>query len=97
MERPDFTPRNIAKVVVSASISHKTGKIAKNLLTDYTSLPQGGTTANVAGMLIGWAIADTIKPVSDSMVDKAADLIVAKRAERAERKAQKEALKNEEE
>jgi hypothetical protein len=81
-----FTPRNAAKYVVQAVVASKASKLAEGAITDYTRFEEDDTVVNISGHLVGWYVSGKLKPITDSMVDKTADYIVAKRAEMKSKK-----------
>lgn len=90
MTAEDFTPRNVAKFVVSSAITLKSTELAKNALTDYTSLAEDSKTVNIGSKVIGGFIGSKLKPYSDKAVDKTADFVVTKREARKAKKAAKQ-------
>lgn len=85
-----ITPRLAAKYVVTAAVQDRVRKIAKNAITDYLGFDDDNTVVGIAGQLVGWTVASQLKPHTDKLVDKTADFVAAKRAERAEKNKQKE-------
>ena len=86
MDQLDFTPRNVAKVLVKSAIAMRTAKAAEQALTDYTPLEEGSMAADLTGYVAGWYLADKLKPITDKVVDKTADYIVTKREARKAKK-----------
>jgi hypothetical protein len=76
----DFTARNVAKYVVKATIHFKTAQFTEEVITDHTRFEEDDLIVDLSGHLVGWYISDKLKPVTDKMVDKTADFVVAKRA-----------------
>jgi len=82
----EFTARNAAKHAVKALIAGKVASLAKDFTVDHTGLDEDNRFVGVGSYLIAWVVADKVKPHTDKMVDKAADFIVEKRAQRAAKK-----------
>jgi hypothetical protein len=81
-----FTPRNVAKFVAKSIVSIKTAQLAEQTITDHTHFEEDDTVVTLASSVVGWYVADKLKPVTDLMIDKAADKIVEVRANRAAKK-----------
>lgn len=81
-----FTPRNVAKFVFKALVASKASNMAEDVITNHTQFEEGDTVVNISSGVIGWYVADKLKPYTDSMVDKTADFIVAKREARNAKK-----------
>lgn len=86
MEGTPFTARNAAKFVLKAVVASKTKQVSEDIITDYTRFEEDDTVVNISGTLIGWYVSEKLQPVTDKMVDKTADYIAKKRAERAAKK-----------
>lgn len=87
----DFTARNAAKYVVKAIIHFKTAQITEDVITDHTRFEEDDMIVDISGHLVGWYVSDKLKPVTDAMVDKTADFVVArKNARTAKKNAKKE-------
>jgi hypothetical protein len=82
----EFTPRNVAKYVVKATVYLKTTQLAEDAITDYTRFEEDDIVTSIGSKCIGWYVSDKLKPVTDKMVDKTADFIVAKRENRKAKK-----------
>ena len=85
MDTP-FTPRNAAKYAVKFVIAGKVAEVAEDVITDYTRLEEDTTVVNLTSSMVGWYVSDKLKPLTDKMVDKAADFIVEKREARKAKK-----------
>jgi hypothetical protein len=85
----EFTPRNAVKFVVTQVIKVKAAKKTESIITGYTSFDEDDLVVDIAGGLVGWYLGDLVKPYTDKVIDKAADFIVAKRAEMKAKKDQK--------
>jgi hypothetical protein len=68
MSNTPFTARNAAKFVVSVAIASKTKQVAEDAITDYTSLEEDTLAVSIPSQLIGWYVADKLRPVTDAMV-----------------------------
>lgn len=79
MQHTEFTSRNVAKFVVRTTIALQTSKLVKKPITDHTQFEEDDNVVTIATGLIGWYVSDKLKPYTDSMVDKTADWIVARR------------------
>jgi|tagenome__1003787_1003787.scaffolds.fasta_scaffold20989415_11 hypothetical protein len=88
-DMPAFTARNVSKFIVTSIIALKTADAAENVITDHTRFEEDDLVASLGSKLIGWCVADTVKPYSDKMVDKTADFVATKRANRKAKKAAK--------
>lgn len=75
----EFTPRNAAKYAAQAIIASKTSQIAEDVITDYTRFEDDDIVVDISGHFVGWYVSSKLRPVTDTMVDKAADFISAKR------------------
>lgn len=89
MDTP-FTGRNVAKYVVQAAIAAKTAKLSKDAIAEHTQFEEDDMIVDISGTVIGWYVGAKLKPVTDKVVDKTADFIAKKRAERAAKKATSE-------
>jgi hypothetical protein len=90
-DKPDFTPRNVAKYVVRTVIFSKASQLAKDAIVDHTEFEDDDMTVKISGHLVGWAVSAKLKPYTDKMVDKTADYVNAKREARAAAKKDKPA------
>jgi hypothetical protein len=91
MSNPDFTPRGAAKLVLSSLVAGKASDLTKHAVGDYTRFDDDSRVASLSGMVVGWYVSDKLKPVTNKIVDKTADFIVAKRESRkAKKNAKKE-------
>lgn len=86
MENPKFTPRNVAKFVVKLAVAGRVAQFTENTITDYTRFEDDDFIVEASSHLVGWLVSDKLKPYTDKMVDKTADFIVEKRANRAAKK-----------
>lgn len=82
----DFTPRNVAKYVAKGIIYGKTAQLTKETIVDHTQFEDDDIIVTISGGLVGWYVSDKLKPVTDKMIDKTADFIVAKREARKAKK-----------
>lgn len=86
----EFTLRNAVKYVAKAVIHKKTADFVENVITDYTRFEEDDNIVDISSFLAGWYVSSKLKPVTDKMVDKTADFVVAKRAEFAAKKETEE-------
>jgi hypothetical protein len=82
----DFTPRNVAKYVAKSIVYLKVTQITEDAITDYTRFEEDDLVVRIVPKVVAWAVSDKLKPVTDKVVDKTADYIVAKREARASKK-----------
>jgi hypothetical protein len=88
MESTPFTVRNVAKYAVKAAVQTKVAITTKHAIVDYTRFEEDDTVTSIGSHLVGWYVSDKVKPYTDKAVDKTADFITKKRAERAAKKDQ---------
>lgn len=88
-DQPDFTPRNVAKYMVQATIQFRTAKLVKNAIVDHTNFEKDNTPVTLVSNVVGWGVSAKLKPHTDRMVDKTADFIADKREKRQAKKAKK--------
>jgi hypothetical protein len=81
-----FAPRDIAKNVVNVLVAAKVTDVASDAMVDYTSLEEDSKTVRISSSLIGMYIAAKLDPVTDKIIDKTADFIVAANTKRKNRK-----------
>jgi hypothetical protein len=81
-----FTPRNVAKFVVTTTISVKANAKAREVISDYSQFEEDDLPVHLTGQVVGWYVSAKVKPLTDKMVDKTADFIVAKREQMKNRK-----------
>lgn len=81
-----FNPRNVAKFVAKTIVHGQVAAVAEDTIIDHTRFEEDDMLVNISSHVVGWYVADKLSPLTDRMVDKAADWIVA----RKERKAQKD-------
>lgn len=86
MDSIPFTARNVAKYAVKAAVQAKVSITTKHAITDYTRFEEDDNVTEITGFLVGWYVSDKVKPFTDKAVDKTADFIAKKRAERAAKK-----------
>jgi hypothetical protein len=90
-EKPDFTPRNVAKWVVRTVVYGKTAQLTKDAIVDHTEFEDDDMTVKISSGLVAWYVSAKLKPHTDKMVDKTADYVNAKREARAAAKKDKPA------
>jgi hypothetical protein len=78
-DQPPFTARNVSKFVVRMTVQLQTANLVRNTIADHTSMEATDTSVAIAGGVVGWFVADKLKPVTDLSVDKTADFITATR------------------
>lgn len=86
----EFTPRNVAKYVAKTIVYLKVTQISENAMIDYTRFEKDDLVVKIAPKVVAWYVSDKLKPVTDKMVDKSADFIVAKWNDRSAKKDQTE-------
>lgn len=86
MESTPFTARNVAKYAAKAAVQAKVAITTKHAIVDYTRFEEDDTVTSIGSHLVGWYVSDKVKPFTDKAVDKTADFITKKRAERAAKK-----------
>lgn len=86
MTHTPFNVRTVSKYVVTAAIAYKGADIAEDTLTEHTRFQEDDLIVVIGSKLIGWGIADTVKPFTDKMVDRTADFVTNKREARKAKK-----------
>lgn len=86
MESTPFTARNVAKHVVSSVVMIKATNLARDTTVDYTRFEEDDMIVKIGSGVFGWGVASKVRPYTDRAVDKTADFIAKKRAERAAKK-----------
>jgi len=81
----EFTPRNVVKFVAKAIVHGKTAQLTEQAITDYTKFEDDDMIVDISGHLVGWYVSDKLKPITDGMVDKAADWYVARKANKIQK------------
>lgn len=81
-----FAPRAIAKTAVNILITAKVSDVASDVMVDYTALEEDSKTVQISSGLIGLYIASKLDPITDKIVDKTADLIIAANNKRKDKK-----------
>jgi hypothetical protein len=82
----NLTPRSVAKYVVEGYVAHRVGKTASNMISDYTRFDSDDFVVEMGSDVFGMIVANRVKPLTDRVVDKTADFIVAKREARRSKK-----------
>jgi hypothetical protein len=82
----EFTPRNVVKYIVKTAVYARVTSITEDVIVDYTRFEEDDFVTKTGSKVVGWYVSDRLKPVTDKMVDKTADYIVAKREARATKK-----------
>jgi len=78
--------RKLAKFLVISTISYKTTELAKSIADDYTQFEKDSLAVKLGSGAISLVVTSKLKPHTDKLVDKTADFIDAKRAERRTKK-----------
>lgn len=89
MYREPITPRIVAKKVVQAIVASQVSRLTAGAITNHTRFDKDDTIVEVGAGTIGWLVSEQVAPVTDKIVDKTANFINVKRAQRKERKNQK--------
>lgn len=82
----EFTPRNVIKYVAKTLVATKTAQITEDAITNYTRFDDDDKIVTIGSGLVGWYVSDKLKPYTDTMVDKAADWIVARKEKKQSEK-----------
>jgi hypothetical protein len=93
MSPDEFTPRAVAKSLVSSAIAMKAAEIAKDVALDHTGFGEDSMTVKLGSKVVGAYTAHKFKPLTDRMVDGSIDHIMTFRAKRQNEKAKKDRLK----
>lgn len=79
-----FTPRNVAKFVVHHGIKFGVAGLAQTAITDHTRFEEDDFIVAASSTVIGWGVADKTKPLTDKIVDKAADWLNDRKPKKTE-------------
>lgn len=79
-----FTPRNVAKFVAHNGVKFYVASLAHTAITDHTRFEDDDFIVDAASSVIGWGVADKTEPLTDKIVDKAADWLNARKANKTE-------------
>ncbi|MGG6498823.1 UNVERIFIED_CONTAM: hypothetical protein NY603_38430, partial [Bacteroidetes bacterium 56_B9] len=74
---------------VRMTVQIKTTNFTRQAIADHTAMETTDTPVMLASSVVGWYVADKVKPHTDLAVDKTADFINAKREKRQARKSAK--------
>lgn len=85
-----FTPRGVAKFSVSFIIKAKVAKKTAHFISERTSLESDSIAVGLGSALVGNFVGQSLRPLTDKMVDKTADFITQKRDERKSNKSEKD-------
>ena len=88
-DMPEFTPRNVTKFVVQATVQYKATKLTRTALIEHTALESDNPVVKIGSGVVGWGVATKLKPHTDRMVDKTADFVNEKRENRRIKKQKK--------
>lgn len=89
MTQLPFTGRNVAKFIVKSIVATKTADLAADALAENTSFEEDDLVVEIGSQCFGWYISSKLQPVTDKIVDKTADFVVAKREARKAKKTAK--------
>ena len=79
---PEFTPRNVAKMLVTSAVQIKTTALTQRAIADHTSFETTALPVRLVGGVVGWGVASKVRPYTDRAVDKTADFVIEKRENR---------------
>lgn len=79
-------PRTVAKWLILSVIDLKTTQIVRDTADNYTRFNRDSTAVNIGAGAIGMVVAHACMPVTDKIVDKTANFIAEKRAQRSAKK-----------
>lgn len=88
-DMPPFTPRNVAKMVVTTTVQLKTAAMTQRAITDHTALESTNIPVRLTSGVVGWYVSHKVKPYTDLAVDKTADFVNEKRENRRIKKQKK--------
>lgn len=86
-DRPPFTPRNVAKFVVTTAVQVKTSMMTRQFVASHSAFESTDTPVVVGAAVVGWYVSEKVKPVTDKAVDQVADFIVEKRDDWRDRRS----------
>lgn len=89
---PAFTARNVAKFVAKALVAAKTAELTEDLMVDHTQYDEDATIVDITGKIAGWYVSEKLEPVTDRIVDQAADQIVALKRKLKHKKSDEETV-----
>jgi hypothetical protein len=75
----EFTPRNIVKFVAKSYVHSFTASVVEEQIVERTDHEEDDFIVQTTSHIAGWFVSERLKPVTDRMVDKAADWIVARK------------------
>lgn len=75
-----FTPRNVAKFVTTTGIKFYVAGLTHNAIIDHTRFDEDDKIVDITSAVVGWGVADKLKPHTDKIVDKVADKVSERRA-----------------
>lgn len=91
MTMPAFTARNVTKFIAKAAVAAKAASLTADAITDNTHYEKDDTVVTIGSHVIGWYISEKLEPVTDRIVDTAADFVSERRAKRQAKKDTKQA------
>lgn len=77
-----FTARNATKFIVKSIVAHKTKGLVAATFADYTEYEEDAFGVQLGASVVGWAVSDKLKPVSDKIVDVSFDFVAERRNKR---------------
>lgn len=87
-ESPKFTPRNVAKFAAKSMVGTIVAGAVKEVLIQHFPATERLKIAGLTGTIAGWYVSDQLEPLTDDLVDFAADeyieLLKRKRAKQIE-------------
>lgn len=75
MEKPDFTPRNVSKMLLRSAVDMKVTQLTRNAVANYTRYESDNMLVTLGAHVVGWAVASQLEPVTDKIIDVTADFV----------------------
>jgi hypothetical protein len=88
---PAFTARNVTKFIAKSIVAVKAAELTADAITDHTHYEEDDIVVDLGSKVIGWYVSEKLEPVTDKIVDTAADFITDRRTKR---QIKKDAKKN---
>lgn len=89
---PPFNARNVAKFIAKSIVAMKTAQLTAETVADHTRFEEDDIVVDVGSKVVGWYIGEKFQPVTDKIIDTAADFVSD---QNAKRKAKKDTKKEE--
>jgi len=89
-----FRVRDVPKFLVTTYVSLKAASVSGKIIADHSRFEEGDIIVRIGAAGIGVITATTLTPITDGVIDKTADFVNAKRAERKTKREAKKAEKN---